>query len=332
MANPPRWLPTNRLRLEIEGFLESRRQDGCRAVTVDGYYRKKLVRFLDFATHQSEKQVTPEVVRRFFGTIAGQKQNSRATYLRALKTFYNWLIWEKIVSTSAVYEARVRIPYRRKIKELPAPTSVTDTLVAMRRACYGTKDLVFDRLRDLALLHFVLETGLRRAELARMTVGDTHVDDGRARIAGKTDDRIVHFPYSREALRFYLEERARRFGAPQPQDPFWLNKWGGALTVDGLSQAFERVKRRHGLKVTPHLVRALSATWAAAEMIKQGADRGSVGLMLESQYGWKDPRTPRIYIDLAADEELRKSVHERYSPLNRLRVPRQTRRKMHPST
>jgi site-specific recombinase XerD len=320
-----RWLPVARLDLEIEAFLESRRQDGCQPITVEGYYRRKLARFRDFARRQPETHITPAVVRRFFGEIAHLAPNARATYLRSLKTFYNWLVWEKTVSASAVAEAR--IPYRPKVKQLPSPEAVREALVALRRACYGTRGLVFDRLRDLALLHFVLETGVRRAEAERMTVGATQLAEAHARIRGKTGaERIVHFPFSREALRLYAEERARRFGLPRPEDRFWVNKWGQPLTADGISQAFDRIRHRYGLAVTPHLMRAVSATWAAAQMLERGADRGTVALMLEAQYGWRDPRTPRLYIDLAADQALRRQVHEQFSPLNRLRVPRRTRR------
>lgn len=323
----PKWLSTRRLRLDIEGFLESRRQNGCAAATVDGYHRKKLKRFYAFVEKGGFRQVTPDVIRGFFDTIAHLKPNTRGSHLRSLKTFFNWLVWERVLSISPVAEARIRIPCRQKVKILPSTQEVNEALVQLRRQCYGTKDIVFDRLRDLAIILFVLETGVRRTELARMITSETNLGLGRAIVRAKgPEDRTVYFPHSREALRFYHDERERRFGADGQQQAFWVNKWGRPLTPDGVSQVFDRIRRRTGLQITPHLVRAISATWAAAQILQQGGDGRSAGLMLEAQYGWKDPRTPRIYINLASDEALRSSLHQQFSPINRLRPPLRTRR------
>ena len=91
-----RWLPANRLKLEVEGFLESRRLNGCEPITIEGYYRKKIRRFEDFVRHDGHKQITPDTIRAFFGSLEGLKPNARATYYRSLNTFFNWLVWEKI--------------------------------------------------------------------------------------------------------------------------------------------------------------------------------------------------------------------------------------------
>ena len=186
------------------------------------------------------------------------KPSTASIEYRALQQFWKWAFEEDEIRVSPM--AKMRGP----IIPEEAPAILTDEQIrAMLRTCEG-KD--FSSRRGLAILRMLLDTGMRRAEIAGLNLADVDLLFGTATVLGKfRRPRVV--PFGRrtpQSLDRYLRVRAahpRRskrtdgsagmargivIGRPGYQarteslaealDCFLLRPYLGRVGVDGLSE------------------------------------------------------------------------------------------------
>jgi site-specific recombinase XerD len=169
------------------------------------------------------------------GVDTGQKitPESVAKHYRHLKVFYGWLADRDDVPNPF---GKVRAPI---VPEKFAPHFTDDQLRALLHACRGKG---FGPRRDTALIRMLFDAGVRRSELAGMTLDGLDLDAQVARVLGKgRKQRLI--PYgarTAEALDDYLRARARHPDRAMPA--LWLaqppNR--GPLGYDGVAQLVER--------------------------------------------------------------------------------------------
>lgn len=103
-------LPIGRATFEFEEFLAVCEYDlGCSPETV-AFYRKKITRFLKWAQREKAETLDAQAVRQFFRWLKDQglSDNGRYTYLRALRTWFNFLVCRKVVPQSPLAGPRPR--------------------------------------------------------------------------------------------------------------------------------------------------------------------------------------------------------------------------------
>jgi len=91
---------------------------------------------------------------------------------RALQQFWRWAFEEAEIPSNPM--AKMRPPI---VPEEPPPVLSPDQIKRLLRACDGPGFLA---RRDLALIRLLLDTGMRRSELAALTVDDIDLADGTA--------------------------------------------------------------------------------------------------------------------------------------------------------
>jgi site-specific recombinase XerD len=213
----------------------------------------------------------------------GAAVGSVALRFRALRRWFRWLADEGEVE---------RDPSRGMVEPRDAGTPVPVLDEAQLRALFGTcRGRDWMALRDLALLRFLVETGVRLGELVGLDVGDVDVAAGTARVKGKTGTRDVWFgPTTAEAIARYLRARARRPGANRTSGPLWVtNRQGSPRLSDAGVQAMVRTRgEQAGLgRVHPHMFRHTQAhRWLAAGGTESG---------LMTTMGWRSRQMLQRY-------------------------------------
>lgn len=159
--------------------------------------------------------------------------------------------------------------------------------------------------RDRALVELLYSSGLRRAEIAALNVGDVDALSGTIRVLGKgSKERIV--PVGEAALSC-LRESLRSRGSPGDGEPVFVNGRGARLSSDGVMFVVRRWAKRSALlkNVTPHVFRHSFAT----HLLNRGCGIREVQEML----GHANLNTTQIYthVSLSRLREVYDGAHPR---------------------
>jgi site-specific recombinase XerD len=220
---------------------------------------------------------------------------------RAVRPFFRWLVDEDEIDRSPMDKMKAPVP--------PAnpPSVLSDEEIGkMLAACKGVD---FISRRDLAMLSLMLDTGLRRGELAGMNVGDLNLGQMVGFIEASTSKsrrgRAVAFGHTTaKAITRYL----RHPKAPRDrQEPLWRARTGLPLTGNEIYHTIRRRAAQAGIRVHPHQLRH---TWASS-MLAAGHSEGDVMAL----GGWSDRSMLSRY---GASEAARRAIAAYRSPIESL--------------
>jgi integrase/recombinase XerC len=201
--------------------------------------------------------------------------------LSALRSFYNYLLRERAVTTNPGLD--VRAP--RSDRVLPDTVSVDD----ISQLLDGVKGdgLV---VRDLAMLELLYSSGLRLAELVALDLVDIDRREQIVRVTGKgAKTRVV--PVGRHAL-VALEAWLRIRPAAPDETAMFTGRSGRRLGARAVQQRISRLARARGLpgKLHPHTLRHSFAS----HLLESSGDLRAVQELL----GHADISTTQIYTHL----------------------------------
>jgi site-specific recombinase XerD len=182
--------------------------------------------------------------------LATVKAATISVQYRALQQFFRWAVTEEEVPSSPM--AKMRPPI---VPEEPPAVLSPEQLRALIRACQGSGFLA---RRDLAIVRLLLDTGMRRAELAGLKVEDVDLQDRTAVVLGKwRRPRVVPFGHrTTQALDRYLRVRSLHRLGYRPE--LWLGE-GGNMSDSGLVSGGQDAREASGsargllLSNAPHL-------------------------------------------------------------------------------
>jgi len=232
----------------------------------------------------------------------GVKPATIAARYSALKRFFSWLLEEEEIAISPM--ERIKAP---KVEVIAPEVLSDDEHRRLLDACRGGD---FEDKRDAAILRLMMDTGLRRGEVAGMKVSDVDLDNRVVRVIGK-GNREATVPFGiKAAADLDRYRRARGRHAHAGLDAMWLAV-KGPLSGDGLLQMLQRRARKAGIArhLHPHLLRH---SWAHT-MKSQGASDEDVMTLGR----WRDRNVMARYGASVAIQRARET-HRRLSPGDRL--------------
>ena len=222
---------------------------------------------------------------------------------RGLQQFFKWALDEGEIPADPM--ARMKPPV---ITEKAIPILSDDTLKKLLRACAGRE---FTELRDTAIVRVLIDTGMRREEVATIMVDDLDLDTDSVTVTrkGRRPATLNLSARTCQSLERYLRARSREPLARRPE--LWLGeKHRGPLTADGIRQMLDRRCGQAGIpRIHPHQFRHTAADYA----MKSGMSDNDV----MRTFGWKSRQMLARYAAANADERAREA-HKRLSPGDRV--------------
>lgn len=207
------------------------------------FYQLTAGKFLSWVQDRgigAPQEITARYVREYLAELAGRgKADSTVRdHARAIKTL-------------------VRFWYAEKY--LPSPIEFATPKVADKRlpvlSAYELQTVVkaADNPRDRALVLFMVDSGLRRAETSDLNWGDVDFSSGLIRVrrgkGGKARSAVIGAT-ARRALLAYR----RTLGDTSDTAPVFQSR-GGRMTGSATLQVFRRLSKQTGIHLTPHALR-----------------------------------------------------------------------------
>jgi integrase/recombinase XerD len=255
--------------------------------------------------YNSYSQLTYDDLSNFMGYLKEQNQSpyTRARLTSSIKSFFNYLMIEKMIPTNP--SELLESP--RLGRKLPDYLTVAeiDLLIAQIDLSKAFAH------RNKTIIEMLYSCGMRVSELTHLKIHDVIADDQLVRVTGKgSKQRLVPIDqYTLKLIRLYLiEERNQQQAQKGEEDVLFLNRFGKRISRVFVFTLVKKLCQMAGIQknVSPHTFRHSFAT----HLVENGADLRSVQEML----GHESITTTEIYTHLE-QKGLRDAVLK-YHPRN----------------
>ena len=244
-------------------------------------YCSDVKKFAEFHNDALEK-ADPDAVISYLSSRKKLSERSQARLLSSLRSFYDWLILEKIIEENPcdkvdMPKLGVYLPTVLSVEEVEA---IIDSV--QREDWFG--------LRDKAILEVLYGCGLRVSEAVELKISGVYLDEGFLRVIGKGNkERLVPLgEMAGDALRNYLDSRPAPADA-ESDDVLFLNRFGKRFSRVSMFNLVKKQALAAGItkELSPHTFRHSFAT----HLVENGADLRVVQEML----GHESITTTEIY-------------------------------------
>ena len=229
--------------------------------------------------------------------------NSQARRISAIKSFFNFLIFEKLRANSPAD----LIEGPKLGRKLP----VTLNLMEIEKILLGVELSLPNGQRNRAIIETLYGSGLRVSELVNLTLSNIFFKEDIIKVTGKGNkQRLVPLgSYSKKFIQIYKEEiRTLKKIKKEDNDYLFLNRNGRKMTRAMIFTIVKKSAIKVGIKkkISPHTFRHSFAT----HLLENGADLRTIQVLM----GHESITTTEIYTHL--DNKHLKKVMEEFHPRN----------------
>ena len=236
-----------------------------------------------------------------YKSFSDKKSISQARSISAIKSFFNYLIFEGYIKDSPI--SNIESPKQEK----KLPKVLTEEEI---KKLINSIDLNHDfGQRNKTIIEILYGTGIRVSELINLKLSNIFFKENIIKVIGKGNkERFVPLgEIASNELKIYINNRNRMKIDSKSSDILFLNRYGRGLTRSMIFKIISDASKRVGLdkKISPHTLRHSFAT----HLIKNGADLRTIQMIL----GHESITTTEIYthLDTLHLEEVLKKYHPR---------------------
>jgi integrase/recombinase XerD len=230
----------------------------------------------------------------------GLSANSIARRLVAIKSFYRFLVRERIMKSDPT--SLIETP--KLWKKIPQTLSIAEVEALIQQPNLRDRQ----GIRDRAILDIMYSTGMRVSEVVNLKLDNVNLDMGFVRCIGKGNkERIIPLGrYACLAIKRYIETTRPNLTKKKPLDYLFLNRFGERISRQSLWKIIKKYAKAARIKkqIRPHTLRHSFAT----HLLERGADLRSVQEML----GHSDISTTQVYTHINKDRL--KNIHRMFHP------------------
>ena len=229
---------------------------------------------------------------------------SQARRISSIKSFFNFLIFEKL-RTNSPADLIEGPKLGRKLPDIL-------NLMEIEKILLGVELSLPNGHRNRAIIETLYGSGLRVSELVNLTLSNIFFKEDLIKITGKGDkQRLVPLGnYSKKFIQIYMNEiRSLKKITKEHNDYLFLNRNGRKMTRAMIYTIVKESALKVGIKqkISPHTFRHSFAT----HLLENGADLRSIQLLM----GHESITTTEIYTHL--DNKQLKRVLEEFHPRNK---------------
>lgn len=255
--------------------------------TISEYFLH-LTKYLDYLNelHLDYRYISKDNVITYLKYLDSQKLKNRsiANKLSSLRTFYDYLLDEKVVKGN-IFKS---VSNPKIDKKLPNFLSYEE----MRTIIESINTDTLLGARNKLIIELFYATGIRVSELVNLKMADILKSEKSIRIFGKgRKERIVFYgDYAAKAMELYLDMRSHL-----PCEYLIVNSKGNKITTRGIEGIIDKIAKEAQINnnVTPHTFRHTFAT----HLLNNGADIKTVQELL----GHSSLNTTEVYTHITSD-------------------------------
>ena len=282
----------------LENFLKDLADTKGRAPRTVEAYRRDLSPWVSFLEKQYEAQPSvakndPLFLRIYLRerSEAGVSNRTLARFLSAVSSF------QRFMTPHTKFQPFLfKIPKMKYRADIPRFISQKDAIKLFEQS--GTredKQSYFYR-RDFIMVSLLYVTGIRREELAAISLSDIDQKRGLITVLGK-GNKIRQVPVGDKTLedvRPYLDARAEFASLKESlTNALFLNRSGERLSVRSVDRLVGKFARSEGVEFTPHTLRHSFAT----HLLENGADL----MLIKEILGHSSLSTTQKYTHVTAE-------------------------------
>ena len=280
-------------------YIEKKLSDNTKSA-----YEKDLLMFSHYLNNKSVDKITYQDITNYINHLYDlkEKDKSIARKIVSIRTFFNYLMKEKIIKTNP--SEKLESPKIRKTLPTTLSLEEVDKLLSMKPKT--AKDW-----RNKAMIELMYACGLRVSELVNLELNNINLKDNYVRVYGKgKKERIVPMAdVTTEILDEYINVYRPSLLKGYLTDKVFLSSYGKGITRQGFFKILKKEAQKAGIKksFSPHTLRHSFAT----HLLENGADLRSIGELL----GHENIKTTQIYTHLSNDKKRRD--YDEFFPRNK---------------